>query len=313
MGKNTINKVLSLFTLIIILIISLILSKSYYDYKYALNKNLEHIEYINKQFENSISNLMRECKYHVETDINNIAKNMQDEILLKYKNNIYDLQFDISNPTSNSELTRIFDKYMTSKYVNKDTMYNKIFIISKSNILWNNSIRTPNMKLDDIFNNQNNILDEIFNTNNIKEFVIWNNNTCSESIDEFNLSENAKYSLENKTIQNFKNYDILIPIYITKDGDIFGNKDLNEFGKENTNFKIICIQRINIYDLLSKYNDSFISSFDEMNNFNYSIKQEQITRITDIIKLIIFIIIIFCISANIQNSIIKKEISGDKK
>lgn len=63
-------------------------------------------------------------------------------------------------------------------------------------------------------------------------------------------------------LDGFKNYQFLVPIYITEKGDIFGQNDIVNGERVDTNHKFIVIQEFNLYDQLSeKYSDQFDDSY----------------------------------------------------
>ena len=85
-------------------------------------------------------------------------------------------------------------------------------------------------------------------------------------IDEMNY-DNLKEVYVNEGLKGLKNYQFLVPIYITDTGDIFGNSDIIGGVPQNTH-KFIIIQTYNIYDQLTnmmpEYGDSsYIKNINE--------------------------------------------------
>lgn len=81
---------------------------------------------------------------------------------------------------------------------------------------------------------------------------------------------NLKKVYINEGINGLKNYQFLVPIYITDTGDIFGNTDIVGGAIQN-NHKFIVIQTFNIYDqlmnMVPKYDDStYINTINERYN-----------------------------------------------
>lgn len=73
---------------------------------------------------------------------------------------------------------------------------------------------------------------------NAKKYLTFNVNTLREIY-------------EAEGINGFSSYDVLIPVYITEYGNIFGDHDVNSnIGKDN---KIILIQKLNLTDYFTKY------------------------------------------------------------
>ena len=52
-------------------------------------------------------------------------------------------------------------------------------------------------------------------------------------------------------IEGLKGYEILVPAYITEDGDVFGTPDISPTGEVEENHKLIVVQRFSIYDILA--------------------------------------------------------------
>lgn len=79
--------------------------------------------------------------------------------------------------------------------------------------------------------------------------------------------ENLKEVYVNEGLKGLKNYQFLVPIYITDTGDIFGNNDVVGGVPQNTH-KFIIIQTFNVYDQLMNikpdYGDStYVSGINE--------------------------------------------------
>jgi hypothetical protein len=51
-------------------------------------------------------------------------------------------------------------------------------------------------------------------------------------------------------IDGLKGYNVLVPVYITDDGDLFGTPDIGPDGKVNHTHKIIVVQRFSIYEVV---------------------------------------------------------------
>ena len=63
--------------------------------------------------------------------------------------------------------------------------------------------------------------------------------------------ESLKEIYMEEGLNGLRNYEILVPVYITDTGDIFGQQDIIQGVKQNTH-KIIIIQEFNLYDQLQK-------------------------------------------------------------
>jgi hypothetical protein len=97
--------------------------------------------------------------------------------------------------------------------------------------------------------------------------AIWPSETTTNLIENNNISYPSMAELKNLYNRNgynaFKNYNVLVPSYITKDGDIFGVPDVNDHGIKNDNNKIIIVQEFNIYDSIAIHK-GVLDSYDMM-------------------------------------------------
>ena len=103
-----------------------------------------------------------------------------------------------------------------------------------------------------------------------------NNPGLSEHMQLASMNKYAlKKIIETEGINGLRGYEILLPIYITDDGDIFGTRDITKEGIVSKNHKMILVQTYNLYDMLSMYNSSEIESI----NSNYNIMKKNYERI----------------------------------
>lgn len=191
---------------------------------------------------------------------------IHQDILSKYGNNFDLLKHDIDYPSDNSLLSKILDSHLKDVWINKDNNSNKVFVISDNNIIWNKSLPiisdsyesyiTVDELINYIFNsNLGQIsLDSIRDGNITKNKIIFweaiqSNDNNHNIIDNMDIKELLNiYS--NEGIEGLKSYEILVAGYITKNGDIFGEDDIDSLGHKIDNSKIMIIQRVNLYDIL---------------------------------------------------------------
>lgn len=191
---------------------------------------------------------------------------IHQDILSKYGNNFDLLKHDIDYPSDNSLLSKILDSHLKDVWINKDNNSNKVFVISDNNIIWNKSLPiisdsyesyiTVDELINYIFNsNLGQIsLDSIRDGNITKNKIIFweaiqSNDNNHNIIDNMDIKELLNiYS--NEGIEGLKSYEILVTGYITKNGDIFGEDDIDSLGHKIDNSKIMIIQRVNLYDIL---------------------------------------------------------------
>lgn len=97
-------------------------------------------------------------------------------------------------------------------------------------------------------------------------------------------------------LDGLKGYVVLVPVYITDDGDIFGNMDIAPDGSVNMTHKLIVVQRFSIYDIITdKFNlqrDVKEEMLDDMVQDLTDVKNFQTFAFTCIIILNMMVILI---------------------
>ena len=304
---STRKKIVS--TLSILIMILLIMSgvngfSNFLNNQANFNKN---IDTINEESKKYIYALIYDAQDKNKILLENKALNLQNIILNEYSDNSL-LENDIKNPTDNSKLSKIFDK----------ELYNKNIIVgSMDKILWNRTYGEYSMDLKDDYTLEDVIyktyneelskeaIDAILKLNLQKnDFIIWqsgksNIEISNNDINEI-LNELQKYNYD---INELKGYDILIPVYITEDGDILGVKDVDMIGRYNDNCKMVLVQKLNLYDILSYNKYSIENCKDEVIRIQDMIQQLTNDEIVKNIYLLLIIIGIVISSGVIQNKI----------
>ena len=304
---STRKKIVS--TLSVLIMILLIMSgvngfSNFLDNQANFNKN---IDTINEESKKYIYTLIYNAQDKNKILLENQALNLQNIILNEYSDNTL-LENDIKNPTDNSKLSKIFDKELCNK---------NIIVGSMDKILWNRTYGEYSMDLKDDYTLEDVIyktyneelskeaIDTILKLNLQKnDFIIWqsgksNIEISNNNIDEL-LNELQKYNYD---INELKGYDILIPVYITEDGDILGVKDVDRIGRYNDNCKMVLVQRLNLYDILSHNKYSIENCKDEVIRIQDMIQQLTNDEIVKNIYLLLIIIGIVISSGVIQNRI----------
>ena len=109
-------------------------------------------------------------------------------------------------------------------------------------------------------------------------------------ISEMNYTNLEKIYVE-EGIEGLKNYQFLVPMYITDTGDIFGQQDI-EHGVRQDTHKFIVIQTFNLYDQLTSVkpdigDDDYLARmnarYDEMLNMLYILGTIAVIMITIIV------------------------------
>lgn len=125
-----------------------------------------------------------------------------------------------------------------------------------------------------------------------------------EKIHEMNY-HNLERVYINEGVQGLRNYQFLVPVYITDSGDIFGQKDI-ENGVPQENHKFIVIQTFNIYDQII-FNSPEFGDDDYIGRINA--RYDRILNSLYIMGIIICTLIIFIIVYffSLYNILITKE------
>lgn len=280
----------------------------------------EDIQAIRSQYNTEISNITQKKADAIDMII--LAKRKESLIQNRYL--INNLEMGIKNNYSdNDELKKDLilrhdkfvnlcynslktDKELYEKYVQgmSSTGSESVFICDKRGIIsdigyvpkslqrrdWGTELDTKKNRLlaasatQMIFNQINDVIfwesDEIIPSNN------HDNNATIPSNDK--LLEIIKSS----GLYALKDYNLLVPSYITDTGDIFGVPDVNERGIANDNNKIIVVREINMYDiiyphteLLDKY-DLLITAYNDKLSEHIAVKVS-----------FFFIVLLVCVTA----------------
>lgn len=125
-----------------------------------------------------------------------------------------------------------------------------------------------------------------------------------EKIPEMNY-HNLERVYINEGVQGLRNYQFLVPVYITDSGDIFGQKDI-ENGVPQENHKFIVIQTFNIYDQIM-FNSPEFGDDDYIGRINA--RYDRILNSLYIMGIIIctFIVFIIVYFFSLYNILITKE------
>ncbi len=125
-----------------------------------------------------------------------------------------------------------------------------------------------------------------------------------EKIHEMNY-HNLERVYINEGVQGLRNYQFLVPVYITDSGDIFGQKDI-ENGVPQENHKFIVIQTFNIYDQIM-FNSPEFGDDDYIGRINA--RYDRILNSLYIMGIIICTLILFIIVYffSLYNILITKE------
>ena len=290
---------------------------SYCEYEdYQLTK-AEMSDIINNEKENEkelIKSILYENRKSSEHLMNLKAREIQDTLLIKYPDK-EQLQNDILYPDSNTVLSKVLDNSLKLSYVNIDDVKNKPFVASAFNILWcdgsiiNESSSNSWFDLKSFTYNRDLATTAMNSIRSVgyNNYIYWQCGYSDDPISAMTIDSLYDLYIEKDNIEVFKNYEMLVPIYITKTGDIFGVRDYDNLGQPIHNYKIIIVQRVNIYDALSNHTGMLKDYRNNIYNLNIELYRLTLNKIKIISASCIIIFIFFGIIAYVQNNIINKK------
>lgn len=312
MKNKLIIKLISLATLLLICSVVVFTYIEYNNYRVYESRYMEIYNDTQSELNTYIKSILLENKKKAEIVVKLHSIDIHKKILKKYESKHRQLQKDIFKPSETSALSKIFDKSLDNVYINSNNNSNKVFVISSDKILWNRYIDTKYTKDLKEFSKTlkntelcNKAFDCILNMKPYQNFIFWEINSQDKKYIEFGRMDIDKLieGFNMYGLEWLKKYEILIPVYITDNGDIFGTRDFNSLGEKIKNYKIIIIQRMNIYDAL-KSNDTNIMYF--QNNLSkikrdiFINKKEKTWSVEISLILIVFILLI---SGCLQNKL----------
>lgn len=272
--------------------------QTYYDIQYIKVHYQSDITKIDDRKWDLIENSINENISKATIETKYIKNNIISDIYLSYGNNLNNLYTDLIE-RKDSPIFYIFNKEIDNVYLNNNSENNRVFIADKTGILADKGFVASNKDSRDwkteINSKSNSNLAKI-SINNIlseqPELSIWESNNINPNIENNSLTYPSLTELKTMYFKYgylaFKNYNILVPAYITKDGDIFGIPDVNDHGIKNNNNKIIIIQEFNIYDCIAVHK----SVLDKYDNTIAQYKENEQQLVNEKIYEFIFMTII---------------------
>ena len=212
-----------------------------------------------------IENIIEENEQKARIQADGVKVKIMSDLLTVYDGRMNILHDDLA-AKSNSPAFKILNNDISGIYLNKDSENNRIFVANKTGILADRGYVSSTKRSRDwdaeIKSKLNSELASkavsMILTKN-KEMIYWkhdliqnDNNSGTESDPSM---EALKRAYANFGLDGLKNYNILVPVYITNDGDIFDIPDVDLHGKGNNNDKIIVIQEFSIYDAVQNHKD----------------------------------------------------------
>ena len=257
---------LCVITLVILILVGVFHYAFFYYQSYQVNENMTTIDRMHKEVEwNTIVEAITFAKYQAKSNTDSVANRIIHRINLEYPN-----KSELSNQFNRG----IFNAPKFLNIINTETsdyqMYglndvrNDIFVLSRNGVILDNNIenhkathRSISEEIDTHYNQPlgYKAINMLIN-NHKSNLVFYEPSEPIESDSHIKLQnpslESLRHIFENEGIEGLSGYVMLVPSYITENGDIFGTPDIADDGTVNDNFKLIIVQRFSLYDILKK-------------------------------------------------------------
>lgn len=265
--------------------ISIMISEIYYGYQQVDSLYTRETSTIN-QIENRkwdmIENTIEENNQKAKIQANAIRDKMIYDIESAYGTNMSRLKSDLDS-NNDSQVLTIFNNDIKNKYLNKDSDNNRVFVADKNGIIADRGLassvkesREWQSEIDSKINNKlaSKAVSMILMKDN--RIIYW----TADNIDDISTIGEELYpsissikdSYKANGLDALKNYNILVPAYITDDGDIFGVPDVDNHGLKISNHKLFIVQEYNIYDAINAHNDDLMKYNEDIQNVRESTK-----------------------------------------
>lgn len=294
--------------------LSLYIGYIYNDY----NDNFSDIDnrtyYIKNLEWTFIKSILYEDHLAAKNQAQTIANKLTIELLNSYDDlNTLKKELDNTNKNIQPKYFQIMQNCIKDVYLfDIKTDDNSVFICNKHGVLANPSRQARRnidkfpLLWDEIYIEQTNLyltkeaVQKLLQQDN--ELIYWEfpNNDKEKIIIPAEIDIEKIHKLYDQYgLQVFKHIQFLVPAYITPTGDIFGIEDVSAYGNKNDNYKIIVVQKFNVYQqVMSRYS----SDIAQIEMFKDHIITKPINTLhinalfIILIVIIIFILIYFIIS-----------------
>lgn len=320
------RKVITLSKKIIMLLVAfpiigllIICNNFYYDIVSIKAQYNEDVQKIQGERAEAVFNMFEGIRQEEIIHNQYIISKIISDIDTSYGNNMEALKVDLHSEKS-SPIYTIFDNVIKydREIVNRYTFIPKsssLFIADKNGILadsgyvnrelhsrkWNEEIESNKYK--ELTKNAISML-----VNQDPDLIYWETDE-DRSVYSHNLivpnepnDHTIKQLILDNDINSLRNFNILIPSYITDTGDIFGVADINDHGLRNDNDKIIIVREINMYDAIAPYMGK-VSIYDYLiNKYDTEVKSYVHTKTVTFLALSVICMIIVIVILYIANT-----------
>lgn len=215
---------------------------------------------------------LTEFHKNAKQESDKIASNIEDDIMSLSQDELNQLQSDMDNNIINENFHNILMNNIENYRFNGiDNGQNGIIIMDSNGYLEDFNYRRADKDSDNNSRSWQSNIDNSFNKELEKDSIdkLLNKTSGMIATESYNISHIDNHIMIDELtyetllnvflkegIQGLKNYQILVPHYITNVGDIFGNPDIVH-GVKLENHKIIVVLEFNLYDQLEvKYQNN---------------------------------------------------------
>lgn len=264
-------------TVVIVFFCSSILLYTDIITKVQENKNATVTEFKENQFK-SIWMYLELLQKQADDEAVSVSKNIEKDLLNLSDKDLSQIESDMSNNIHNDTLHNIIMNYSESHNLNNiNNSRNGIIIMSTKGFMEDFNYRRASQSncIEGKFRTWQNSIDSSFNKELEKNAIdkLLNRTSGIIALESYDLANNPDHiKIKELTYKNLlkvylsegleglRNYQILVPYYITDIGDIFGVPDISQ-GIIVDNNKIIVVQEFNLYDqIVANSTDIFDNS-----------------------------------------------------
>ena len=280
------NKIMSIVGWVAILCIILTMFiaavfKMLADYTSVVHKEMG--EYTQAAEVEIIVNTKQYIDATITADLKETAIEMRTEILSL--ENLDQLEQDLNEGKIPRDLSDIFRKHLqrSTTVIGEDSQLNNISVYMEEGVIEDfshvyayNGDGSRTWEVEKRHEQNTKLYDNTINAILTQNSDIYYAEQVA-SLDNANIPEEYMIDYMNKEIladmykkygiEGLKSFTFLVPVYIDKDGDIFGNADIVN-GKHVRNNKFIIVQRYSLYDYIINHNID--DMFDKHLDFEFS-------------------------------------------
>lgn len=254
---------------ILILLLINVIAQTYQAHEQVREINTQYAEQkkaISEARWQLISAVIKENRDKALIQANSVKDKIENKLLLEYSNNLDSLKSDLGSNYDNRAFT-IMNEEITDKYLNVQNDNNDMFIMFNKKIVADRSLNASYSFIglrtidDEIKKHTNtnpslckNALSLVLNKYN--GYIFWKflPDTIEIKPEDqlvYPSLDGLKSLYDKYGIKVLDSYNFLVPAYIKKNTDIFGEDDISH-GIKSENHKIIVIQEFNVSNALEK-------------------------------------------------------------